>query len=518
MNTESINIEKLKAFENELGCTFCEDGEYAEMSQDISGYVEKTAPIPNIEYGFFKGDITELKKSVEIVDSTWPQYFNDPSNIFCGYYNNKVICFCNVEDGEYSMIAESGKRTGTIGCVGTLPEFRGRGIGLRMVDLATVYLKEQGYNKCYISYTGIDHWYAKLGYKTFARFSFLKKMDAFQIDCGRMYFTKQQILTFAQAMKESGKDTLILAFGNEGFRFLLDDMSLTADGKTYESNQVKKAVSKGNKVYRDCGTNELTQSEMLEIFEFCNKNKIQIIPLFNTPGHMSALLTAMEELKICNVRYKNSKTTIDLTNIQATAFLEALINKYIKWFASQGCKFFHLGCDEYANDVLHNGFLSLQNSDDYGYGKFVDYVNRQAQSVIEAGLVPIMFNDGMYYGESKQEELLNPEIICAYWSKGWIGYELADAQKISAHGHKILNTNNGWYYVLGRHDGLPCNQDFTIEKALKGAKEIQDDELPKCGKMPVVGKVVCLWCDEPVELTDSEIECVKQVIGTKYVS
>lgn len=171
MEKEVIDIGKLKAFEKELGCTFCEDGQFAEMSQNISDYNEKTAPIPEIEYALFKGDIAELKKLVEIVDPGWPQYFNNPSEIFCGYYKGKVICFCNVEDGEYSMIAEAGKRTGTIGCVGTLPEYRGRGIALRMVDLATVYLKEQGYQKCYISYTAIDHWYAKLGYKTFARFS-----------------------------------------------------------------------------------------------------------------------------------------------------------------------------------------------------------------------------------------------------------------------------------------------------------------------------------------------------------
>jgi len=340
-------------------------------------------------------------------------------------------------------------------------------------------------------------------------------MNAFQIDCGRMFFSKEQILIFVKTMAEAGRDTLILAFGNEGFRFLLDDMAVNTGEISYKSEDVKNAIKAGNIKYRDCGTNELVQSEMEEIISLCKSYKIQVIPLFNTPGHMSALLTGMEKLGIKNVRYENSQTTIDLSNNQAVEVLQCLIKKYASWFAAQGYRYFHLGCDEYANDVLHNGFKSLQNSENYGYGRFIDYVNRQAQIVLDAGLIPVMFNDGMYYGESKEDEVLDSRIICAYWSKGWIGYELTSAQKIAEKGHKILNTHNGWYYVLGRHNGLPCNQDFTIEKALEGAVNIPDEEVAACGRMEVMGKVVCLWCDEPVVLTEEEMECVKQVIHGK---
>lgn len=345
-------------------------------------------------------------------------------------------------------------------------------------------------------------------------------MKAFQLDCGRMYFSLEQILVFAGTMAESGMDTLILAFGNEGFRFFLDDMSVAAGTDFYASDKVKMAISEGNKIYRDCGTNEITQKEMEEIFSFCSANNIQVIPLFNTPGHMSALLTAMEKLGIKDVRYEGSKTTVNLSNGKAVEFLEALLEKYIKWFSEKGSAYFHLGCDEYANDVLHNGFKSLQNKEKYGYGHFVDYVNRQALKVLEEELVPVMFNDGMYYGDAKKDEVLNSKIICAYWSKGWSGYELASAQQISEHGHAVLNTHNGWYYVLGRHDGLPCNQDFTIEKALAGAEKIPEDEVAACGKMQVCGKVVCLWCDEPAELTEEEMNCVKKVIraGGKHIN
>lgn len=52
------------------------------------------------------------------------------------------------------------------GCVGTLPEYRDRGIGLTMVKHVTGILREEGYDYSYIHYTYLAPWYEKLGYKT----------------------------------------------------------------------------------------------------------------------------------------------------------------------------------------------------------------------------------------------------------------------------------------------------------------------------------------------------------------
>ena len=348
----------------------------------------------------------------------------------------------------------------------------------------------------------------------------MNKINAFQLDCGRMFFEIEDILEFTEAMAEGGKNTLILAFGNEGCRFLLDDMSVKTETNCFSSEKVLAAVRKGNEFYRNCvlkengnsSKNELNEAEMLRLFDLCKKNKIQIVPLLNSPGHMSALLKALEELGLKKVRYENSKTTIDLKNKEAVEVLKAVIQKYINWFAAQGCKYFHLGCDEYANDVLHNGFKSLQNPEAYSYDSFINYVNQMALQVKKQGMIPIMFNDGMYFGSYLKNEALDKNIICAYWSKGWSGYELTEAQNIKEKDHKILNTHNGWYYVLGRHDGDGGNQDFTIEKAFKGADEILEDEIAGCGKMDVIGKVTCLWCDEPCVLTGRERQLIKELI------
>ena len=62
-------------------------------------------------------------------------------------------------------------KIGGVACVGTVPEYRKRGLGLKMVDMATVYLKTLNCDIAYIHYTHLEKWYKKLGYETVVRFS-----------------------------------------------------------------------------------------------------------------------------------------------------------------------------------------------------------------------------------------------------------------------------------------------------------------------------------------------------------
>lgn len=173
MKQEHIDYECLKEMEKEMGCTFCNDGIFAEMSLELEHYCEKTCPINDIHFGFYHGNIDDIKEIVVLVDESWCQYFINESSIFCGYIGDKVVSFCIVNTEAKCIISRQGTRVGSIGCVGTVSDYRGLGIGIRMVDLATLYLKGEGCDKAYISYTHIEKWYEKLGYETFARFSFL---------------------------------------------------------------------------------------------------------------------------------------------------------------------------------------------------------------------------------------------------------------------------------------------------------------------------------------------------------
>lgn len=170
MKIENINQKKLKELEKRLGCRFCSDGMFAEMSLDIKDYHEKTVPIQNIEFSFCKGSIDDIKAAVAKVEEDWVQYFKSTENVFCGYCDGEIVSFCIIDSDVDCILSQDNIKVGSIGCVGTVPKSRKKGIGLRMVDLATVYLKNQKCDKAYIHYTHIDKWYAKLGYETFARF------------------------------------------------------------------------------------------------------------------------------------------------------------------------------------------------------------------------------------------------------------------------------------------------------------------------------------------------------------
>ncbi len=119
-----------------------------------------------VSFGFFDGTLAELRNIVEKVEEDWPQFFDENSRTYCGYINGKIASFCNIDDmGEYNV---NGRvlRVGGPGCVGTLPEYRDKGIGLTMVKHATRILKDEGFDLGYIHYTYVDKWYGKLGYKT----------------------------------------------------------------------------------------------------------------------------------------------------------------------------------------------------------------------------------------------------------------------------------------------------------------------------------------------------------------
>ncbi len=125
---------------------------------------QKTVPHcpESITFGEYKGCIDKLKKVVCEVDEDWAQYFGEWSRVFCAFDRDKVVAFCVLGD----MGMQEGLKVGGPGCVGTIPGYRKKGIGLEMVRRATEILREEKYDISWIHYTHIENWYKKLGYET----------------------------------------------------------------------------------------------------------------------------------------------------------------------------------------------------------------------------------------------------------------------------------------------------------------------------------------------------------------
>ena len=336
----------------------------------------------------------------------------------------------------------------------------------------------------------------------------LAKNKVISIDAGRKYFTLDQLKRIVDKASELGYSDLHLLLGNDGLRFLLDDMTITANGKTYASDDVKNAIIEGTKSYYDDpnGTT-LSQAEITELIQYAKDRGIGIIPAINSPGHMDAMLVAMEKLGIANPQAnfdKVSKTTMDLENEEAMNFTKALIGKYMDFFAGK-TKIFNYGTDEYANDATNaQGWYYLKW---YGlYGKFADYANGLAAMAKEKGLQPMAFNDGFYY-EDKDDVEFDKDVIISYWSKGWWGYNLASPQYLASKGYKFLNTNGDWYYILGQK---PEDGGGFLKKAIENTEKTPFNQLASTKypevDLPTVGSMVAIWADRPsAEYKEEEI-------------
>lgn len=334
------------------------------------------------------------------------------------------------------------------------------------------------------------------------------KKSVLSIDAGRKYFSEQQLKDIIDKAYKNGYTDVQLILGNDALRFFLDDMSITVNGTTYESEAVKNAMTEGNKkYYNDPNGNALTESEMNNILAYAKERGIGIIPLINSPGHMDAILVGMEALGMQDVRFTHngnvSERTVNLRNQDAITFTQELVKKYAVYFGNAGVsEIFNFGADEYANDVFGNpGWSYLQ--DLKLYDEFTQYANQLAKIIKDQGMKPMCFNDGVYYRENTSFGAFDTDIIISYWTAGWWGFNVAKPAFLSKQGHQILNTNDAWYWVLGNIDNGGYMYNNTIQNIeKKGFNEVTgagDGEV-----IPTIGSMQAIWCDDPSKPHDME--------------
>lgn len=308
----------------------------------------------------------------------------------------------------------------------------------------------------------------------------------FHLDCGRKYFTVSEIEGIIDQLAENHYTHIQLAFGNNGFRFLLNDMSVKANNKTYSSDDVKNAVTNGNTTYsngKNTASTMLSETDMDTIIAYAKGKDISIIPMLNTPGHMDALVSAMMEL---NVGTQRSDSEMSLTSDAQVEFIKALQQKYITYFASKGSKYYNLAADEYS-------FSGLSNTE---YTVFAKYVNEVAKMVKDAKMTPLAYNDGFLYSGKTTSVPFDKDIVICYWAQDT---NYASVTELHNAGFKILNNNDAWYYVLGDYLNFWEHPQWRYADAKEGiqkvpvtqAKNVADKEIP------VVGSVLCCWCDGP---------------------
>ena len=322
------------------------------------------------------------------------------------------------------------------------------------------------------------------------------------LDCGRKYFTKDWIIALLNEMKADGYNQLQLAFGNDGLRFLLDDMSFEANGTTYLHSDVVSKVESGNEAQNSSGDKRwLTQSEMDDIISAAKGLGIEIVPLLNLPGHANAILDIADNSAYnASVYGTVSENTLNVTSDVACDFGYEIFKKYVDYFSAKGCKYFNFGADEYGNDVGENPHFDVLNGT--GYQKLSAFINRLAAYIDGKNMTPRTFNDALYYNGWDMQTGTNTAIEtiqCCYWSSGWGSYPVAPAETIANKGHDMINTNGEYYYVLGKNDNFDDGYSYAngfANTAFSGKNSTISNP---------VGSMFCIWCDFPNAETEQTV-------------
>ena len=330
------------------------------------------------------------------------------------------------------------------------------------------------------------------------------------IDCGRKYFSFTDLKKIIDYAAASNYTHVELAFGNDGLRFLLDDMEVTASGVTYASEAVKSAIQAGNKTFYDAGTNELTQTQMNDIISYANGKGIGIIPMFDAPGHLQTVVRAMATLGVATNKYTTPTTSgtsvnyaINFTDAASVNFVQALMQKYITYFAGKGCTMFNIAADEC-------GFTGMSTTT---YTAYANLVNSMAAMVQNAGMTALAFNDGIYHIGLTTSVEFDTNIAVCYWDATSTKY--APAATLAGKGFKIINTHNKWYYVIGASEtGL---YGATWSKNNMKGTGASDCIANKCdvtdgGYQTKTGCMNAIWCDTPSN--DADMATIEDHIKT----
>lgn len=323
------------------------------------------------------------------------------------------------------------------------------------------------------------------------------------LDCGRKYFTKDWIIALMTEAKAAGYNQVQLAFGNKGLRFLLKDMSVLS----YTDKQVRDAIQKGNKAYFDAGTaNELTQADMDDILVAAAALELDVIPLFNTPFHMEAVITAMEELEITDSYFTKVDGTpergcLNLSTEDAVNFVKALMQKYVNYFSGKSCKYFSFGADEYTggwNDT------------------FYSYAGEIASMIKTVGMTSRVFNDSYRSGSTTYIDGVDQ--VC-YWYTGYSGNMYSSAATLKGAGKQLINTNKDYYYVVSKNQITQWNSP-EIQYVFSGpydeatwinkANQFNRDTFNNWAwinntSVSSDGSMFCIWCDNPGAKDETQI-------------
>lgn len=272
--------------------------------------------------------------------------------------------------------------------------------------------------------------------------------------------TKQAVLHLIDELSASGIDAFMFGVGGD---VILDDMTIETEYGTYSLN----AFLEGRR---------FSQKDTDEIIAYAKTKNVEIIPVLQTPGHMSPFLRHYPQWK-----YPGANDSLDLTNPEATAYMHAAYKKYGEYFASRGCKYFSVSADEWGHDFDKKGYDYIYNNGDMKY--FVDYMNKNIEILSDLGFEVMAWNDGICYNSDVTTYgKIDNRLIVLYWSPGWYGNKFATPEFLESQGYRVVNSYHT-YYIESSSDLSEREHVIRQFNYVIGKYELKDP----------FGGMICVW-------------------------
>jgi N-acetyl-beta-hexosaminidase len=309
----------------------------------------------------------------------------------------------------------------------------------------------------------------------------------FSIDIARKFFSAEWI---RQRVREMGDLKL-----NQLQLHLSDDQAFRLQSSTHPE-----VVSQPH----------LTKSQVRGIVALASSRHIAVIPEFDSPGHLGAVLKAHPELQLRNAAGSETTGALNISRPGAAPLIDDLLHEYAGLFPG---RHWHLGGDEYTALTAKDpeaDFPGLAAAARKRYGKDAGvadltaaWLNGRAATLRAEGKIPEVWNDGIRRGGVVRAR---HDRQVGYWT----GREPGERppQEYLREGWKLVNVNDRYlYYVLGEPNRFtyPTGRqiyDKWTPAVLRGTKAV-----PKSlsGRDRIAGGRFALWCDQPGAQTPERV-------------
>jgi len=304
------------------------------------------------------------------------------------------------------------------------------------------------------------------------------------LDVARKYFPVAWIKQMIDQMAAIKMNVLQLHLSdNQGFR-LETSIDEQKYGVSFETPQV------------------LTKSDIAELIQYARVRCIDIIPDFDSPGHMDNIISKLKQHDL--LKYAGISASLILNNnlnVKSSLGVQIMADIIDDWAATfAGCRAFHIGGDEY--------FVTIPEFQRVSHNDAVTYLNQRANQVVAKGMEARIWNDEVY----RTGGTIQPDksTVIYYWSS-MIGFNnlkldsYAPVTTLISNGYNVLNVNQNYlYYSEGNY--APKPQEIYNEwtpMVFAGDSANFNDQQVVSDLTHVLGAIYCIWCDQGDALDNS---------------